>query len=44
MAEMVARRQAEVGVRIADEIRATVDDFRETSPVITFTSIFFGAF
>ncbi len=26
------------------EIRAAVDDFRETSPITTFTSIFFGAF
>jgi phospholipid/cholesterol/gamma-HCH transport system substrate-binding protein len=26
------------------EVRATVDDFRETTPVVTFTSIFFGAF
>ena len=26
------------------EGRATVDDMRETSPVTTFTSIFFGAF
>ena len=26
------------------EIRATVDDFRETTPVTTFASIFFGAF
>lgn len=26
------------------EVRAAVDDFRETAPVTTFTSIFFGAF
>lgn len=26
------------------EIRAAIDDFRETAPVTTFTSIFFGAF
>jgi phospholipid/cholesterol/gamma-HCH transport system substrate-binding protein len=26
------------------EVRAAVDDFRESSPVVTFTSIFFGAF
>ncbi len=26
------------------EIRAAVDDFRETAPITTFTSIFFGAF
>lgn len=27
-----------------EEIRAAVDDFRETAPITTFTSIFFGAF
>ena len=26
------------------ELQAAIDDFRETSPVVTFTSIFFGAF
>ena len=26
------------------EVRAAVDDFRETAPITTFTSIFFGAF
>ncbi len=26
------------------EIRASIDDFRETAPITTFTSIFFGAF
>jgi phospholipid/cholesterol/gamma-HCH transport system substrate-binding protein len=26
------------------EVRATVDDYRETMPVVTFTSVFFGAF
>ncbi|MCK5850328.1 MAG: MCE family protein [Kiritimatiellae bacterium] len=26
------------------EVQAAIDDFRETSPVVTFTSIFFGAF
>jgi len=26
------------------EARAAIDDFRETSPVVTFTSLFFGAF
>ncbi len=26
------------------EARATLDDFRESSPIVTFTSIFFGAF
>lgn len=29
---------------VVNEARATLDDFRETSPVISFTSIFFGAF
>ena len=27
-----------------NEIRAAVDDLRETTPLATFTSIFFGAF
>lgn len=27
-----------------NELRATLDDFRENSPITTFTSIFFGAF
>lgn len=26
------------------EVRATIDDMREASPVVTFTSVFFGAF
>jgi phospholipid/cholesterol/gamma-HCH transport system substrate-binding protein len=26
------------------EVRATIDDYRETSPIVTFTSVFFGAF
>jgi phospholipid/cholesterol/gamma-HCH transport system substrate-binding protein len=26
-----------------DEVRATVDDYRETAPVVTFTSLFFGS-
>ncbi|MBN2560002.1 MAG: hypothetical protein JXQ75_03630, partial [Phycisphaerae bacterium] len=30
--------------RLLHELRATVDDFRETAPITTFTSIFFGAF
>jgi phospholipid/cholesterol/gamma-HCH transport system substrate-binding protein len=30
--------------RIVDEIQAAVDDFRETAPVVNFSSIFFGAF
>ena len=29
---------------LLQEIRATVDDFRETTPITTFTSVFFGAF
>ncbi len=29
---------------LVNELRATIDDFRETAPVSTFTSIFFGAF
>jgi phospholipid/cholesterol/gamma-HCH transport system substrate-binding protein len=29
---------------IVGEARATLDDFRETTPITTFTSIFFGAF
>ena len=29
---------------LLQEIRATIDDFRETTPITTFTSIFFGAF
>jgi len=29
---------------LLQEIRATVDDLRETAPITTFTSIFFGAF
>ncbi|MCC5847338.1 MAG: MCE family protein [Verrucomicrobia bacterium] len=31
-------------VSLVDEARATIDDFRETSPITTFSSIFFGAF
>ena len=27
-----------------DEVRTTIDDYRETAPIVTFTSIFFGAF
>lgn len=30
--------------RLVEEVRATVDDIRETSPITTFSSIFFGAF
>ncbi len=29
---------------IMDEVSDSLDDYRETSPVVTFTSIFFGAF
>jgi phospholipid/cholesterol/gamma-HCH transport system substrate-binding protein len=29
--------------KAVDEVRATVDDYRESSPIVTFTSIFFGA-
>lgn len=29
--------------QIVQEVRSAVDDFRETSPVITFSSVFFGA-
>jgi phospholipid/cholesterol/gamma-HCH transport system substrate-binding protein len=29
---------------VVKEVRAAVDDFRETTPIVTFTSIFFGAF
>ena len=29
---------------LVDEARSTIDDFRETSPITTFSSIFFGAF
>jgi len=28
---------------IAEDVRATIDDYRETAPVVTFTSVFFGA-
>ncbi len=31
-------------VSLVDEARATIDDFRETAPITTFSSIFFGAF
>lgn len=30
--------------QMINDIRATVDDIRETSPIVTFSSIFFGAF
>ena len=29
---------------LLNEVRATVDDLRETAPITTFTSVFFGAF
>ncbi|NCD21614.1 MAG: MCE family protein [Spartobacteria bacterium] len=56
IAESVGRGEGTLGKLLADdgvyrefeallrEGRATVDDMRETSPVTTFTSIFFGAF
>ena len=56
LAESVGRGEGTLGKLLADEGvyrefqsllregRATVDDMRETSPVTTFTSIFFGAF
>jgi phospholipid/cholesterol/gamma-HCH transport system substrate-binding protein len=31
-------------VLLVDELRATLDDFRESSPVTTFTTVLFGAF
>lgn len=31
-------------ISLVDEARATIDDIRETSPITTFSSIFFGAF
>ena len=31
-------------MRLLNEVRATVDDFRETAPITSFTSVFFGAF
>jgi len=30
--------------KLVEEVRATVDDFRETSPITTFSTILFGAF
>ena len=56
ISESIARGEGSLGKLLADdelylqfdallrEGRATVDDMRETSPVTTFTSIFFGAF
>jgi phospholipid/cholesterol/gamma-HCH transport system substrate-binding protein len=41
MTEDVLYRKVE---SLVDEARATLDDFRETSPITTFSSIFFGAF
>lgn len=29
---------------VVEDVRCVIDDFRETTPVVTFTSIFFGAF
>ena len=31
-------------LEVVDELGATIDDFRETAPVVSFSSIFFGAF
>jgi len=54
--EKVERGEGTIGRLLADdkvyeeieatiqEIRAAVDDFRETAPITTFSSIFFGAF
>ena len=56
VAEKVERGEGTIGRLLADdavyeeieatiqEIRAAVDDFRETAPITTFSSIFFGAF
>jgi phospholipid/cholesterol/gamma-HCH transport system substrate-binding protein len=56
MAEAIARGEGTIGKLVQDEElytefkalvregRAAVDDIRETSPITTFTSIFFGAF
>ncbi len=56
VAEKIDKGEGLVGKLISDdtlyneiegtvkEIRAAVDDFRETAPVVTFTSVFFGAF
>ncbi|HAL92440.1 MAG TPA: hypothetical protein DCM68_05380 [Verrucomicrobia bacterium] len=56
MSESMAKGEGTLGKLVSDEAlylefqsllregRATLDDMRETSPVTTFTSIFFGAF
>ena len=56
VAEKVERGEGTIGRLLAEdviydeieatiqEIRAAVDDFRETAPITTFSSIFFGAF
>ena len=56
IAEQIQRGEGTLGKFISDptiyneieetvgEVRAAVDDFRETAPITTFTSIFFGAF
>ena len=56
MSESIEKGEGTLGKLVADEAlylefqallregRAAVDDFRETSPITTFTSIFFGAF
>ena len=56
MSESIEKGEGTIGKLVSDEAlylefqsllregRAAVDDFRETTPVTTFTSIFFGAF
>ena len=56
MSESIGKGEGTIGKLVADEelyqefkalvreVRATVDDIRETSPVTTFSSIFFGVF
>ncbi len=56
VSEQMSTGQGTLGKLIADdelyeeaqllmrEVRAAIDDFRETAPITTFTSIFFGAF
>ncbi len=56
VADQIQRGEGTLGKFISDptiyneieetvgEVRAAVDDFRETAPITTFTSIFFGAF
>jgi len=45
LGQIVMRGELYEEIRLlVNELRATIDDFRETAPVSTFTSIFFGAF